>query len=65
LNEFEILNHFGDFFKTLSRSVYLSLEGFFLNPEKCEEETEFCQEFIDINDFEFEMNEVSAFEELT
>jgi hypothetical protein len=43
----------------------LSLEGFFSNPEKCEEETEFCQEFIDINDFEFEMNEVSAFEELT
>lgn len=50
---------FGEFFKTLARSVFLSSEGFFTQPSSGFEEN-MCQEFND--DFEFEMNDVCALE---
>jgi hypothetical protein len=52
---------FGEFFKALARSVFLSSEGFFTQPSNSDEKM--CEEFS-TEDFDFEMNDMSALEEL-
>lgn len=53
---------FKDFFATLTRSVFLSSEGFYNQPLSDEKSTRMCEEFND--DFEFEMNDVCALDEM-
>jgi hypothetical protein len=53
---------FKDFFTTLTRSVFLSSEGFYNQPLCDEKSTRMCEEFND--DFEFEMNDVCALDEM-
>jgi hypothetical protein len=59
-DEFNVASLFSEFFKTLTRSVFLSAEGFFAQPS--EDNSNICEEFNE--DFDFEMNDVSALDQL-